>query len=296
MLNIRPGDAMTLKKLFLLVLISAAAFSCDTSSKSSDGDTRGNQAGRPARSCIPESELIAPNILQGVKVKPEDSDSKAVVLVFNKSQICTGAAIADNVILTAAHCVVDGNSSSVRVFFYPSMSCESGFNLKKHSMSVAKLFVHEEYDPNLEADKTRGDIALVVLSEKIPEGYPVYKIANPNQLVDDPLLMYGYGKTGSKERGAGILRKTVIANSQYSVDVLNEQVRIEQKNMPGICQGDSGGPSLVMVNGELMILGINSYVNGESGNVCNGSSYQVLAFSFNSWLEGKLKEAAQAKR
>ena len=203
---------MTLKYLAFLTLACTMTFSCDTTSKSSGGESRGKESGKPSGSCIPEAKLLAANIIQGTEVRPGDEDSKAVMMVFSNGELCTGSAISDYVILTAAHCVVKGNTSNTSVIFYPSLSCESGFNRATYSIPVTKIVVHPDYNAKLEADVTKGDLAVVTLASKIPDGYKVYKIANPDEVIDDPLLMYGYGKTGSNQKGAGILRRTVIQN------------------------------------------------------------------------------------
>ena len=286
-IQIRPGAAMTPKILILLVLLTALSFSCDSRKAASHPEPRGKQTGGPARACVPEAELLAANIVQGTQVLPGDEDAKAVMMVFSNGELCTGAAISENVILTAAHCVVKGDPSNTSVMLYPSLSCESGFNRAKYSIPAVKIIVHEDYNPKVEANLTSGDLALVVLATKLPAGYPIYKIAAPSEVIEDVLLLYGYGKTGSNEKGAGILRNTTV--QKYFKDEVNKKVKIDQQNAPGICQGDSGGPSLVMVGGELKILGVNSYVTGDSKDVCNRESYQVLVWSYDNWLQEKLK-------
>ena len=145
---------MNLKFLAFLTVACAMTFSCDTNSKSSGGDPRGKPSGKLARSCIPEAELLAANIIQGTEVRLSDEDSKAVMMVFSNGELCTGSAISEYAILTAAHCVVKGDTSNTSVIFYPSLSCESGFNRATYSVSASKIVVHPVYESKLEADVT----------------------------------------------------------------------------------------------------------------------------------------------
>lgn len=279
---------MSLVKSLLILVITAGFFSCSSGSSSGEKVPRGKQSGNVARNCIPEAELLAGGIIGGSLVKPTDEDSKTVMMVISNGELCTGSAISDNVILTAAHCVVSGKRENTFVAFYPSLSCESGFSPAKHAMGVSKIVVHEDYDPKVEADVTSADIALVFLDGKVPAGYPIYKIASPENAIEDALVMYGYGRTGSNSGGAGMLRKTIIQSADYKIDRPTKKINVRQSNGVGICQGDSGGPSLILVKGELEILGINSYVVGSKNDICNNSSFETLVSEYTGWISQKM--------
>ena len=282
---------MNLMKNLVLCLISASILSCDSGSKAGEKIPHGKQSGNSARSCIPEAELLAAGIIGGKPVQQTDDDAKTVLMIISNGELCTGAPIAENIILTAAHCLVGGKKENTFAAFYTSLSCESGFNRNTHSLRVAKILVHEDYNPKVEADITTADIALVFLESKIPAGYPIYKIASPDQVIEDVLVMYGYGRTGSKKGGSGILRKAIINSSDYKIDRPNKKISVSQSNGVGICQGDSGGPSLVMIDGEYQILGINSYVVGSKDDICNNASYETLVSEYSNWIKAHLTES-----
>lgn len=252
------------------------------------------------RTCIPESELLAINILGGQLVQPEDSDSKTVMMLVSRDQsvshMCTAVAIGKKVLLTAAHCIV-GNKMNTYVSFYPSQSCESGYNKNLYNKGVSETIINESYDSNSKPENMVGDIALVILEEEIPVGYEIFKIAIPEEVDESSdLYFYGYGITDSQASGSRILRKTQLNHSLYKF-LDDKKIEVDQTGGKGICQGDSGGPGFVKTKaGEMQILGINSYVYGPEDNICAKNSYQTWAHFYRKWINDKLAEREKALR
>lgn len=285
-----------MKTFKLLIFCTLFIFTaCNSKSRTSGGPDAKIRKVDPNRACVPEDELLAGNIIGGQLVQQNDVDSKLVVMIFSGGILCTGAAIGKNVILTAAHCIY-GTKETTAVAFYTSRSCESGFDKFKHSQQVERIFVNEEYDANAPVDKMKGDIALIVLKNEIPEGYAIHKIADPDKVnLQSELLLYGYGRiSGEAESraGSGMLRKTSLPMSKVKILKSDRKVEVDQSNGSGICQGDSGGPSFAEVTvaegTEKQILGINSYVSGPKENICSDRSFETLAFAYKDWIHSML--------
>ncbi|MGZ3727551.1 MAG: S1 family peptidase [Pseudobdellovibrio sp.] len=234
--------------------------------------------------CTPEAELLASGIVKGDIVQKGDADDKSAVMLLGANSLCTAAPIGQDVLLTAAHCVGD-DASVMQAAFYPSMSCESGFNITKYSIGVSRVVKHPGYDTSLPVEKRVNDIALVFLKSKIPDGYPIYRIADPNYLTDlNQMFLYGFGIVGENQGGRGILRKAVIESRRYSINFPDSKIEVNQMNNSGFCMGDSGGPAFVKINDEMQILGVNSYVSGHEGNICNGFGFQTLVKPYSDWI------------
>lgn len=271
---------------FLLCCFVMIVSACQPSSRSAENQPHIKKTDSN-RTCVPESELLSSNIIGGEVVQSTDVDSKAVVLLVSGGQLCTAAAIAPKVLLTAAHCIA-GSKHNSYVSFYASVSCESGYNKNKYIKGIADTVVHENYNGSLKPEESDSDIALVILEDEIPAGYAIYKIADTDNSSSSDMLLYGYGRTSSKAGGAGILRKTTLGRSFYQVDTDKKKIKINQSHGTGICQGDSGGPALVDINGEFQILGINSYVVGPEDDVCSKESFQTLVSSYKDWINYKV--------
>jgi len=283
------GGIMNFKKAALGLLATAVLASCNNSSSSASTPAPDVQT----KGCIKESDLMKAGIVGGEKVSNYDVDSKKVVLLFAEDDeenmsICTSTPIAPNVLLTAAHCL----SKKHFVVFNSSISCESGFNSEKHIGQVRFAFKHESWDEDADTESnSANDVAIVILEENIPSSYRVSKIARPSDVdfESGSVRFIGYGVTDYKAGGSGILRKTEITIDKAKVDSGRNLVRIDQSGGQGVCSGDSGGPSLVKVNGEERILGVNSVVGGSSKEkMCRQMAIQSLAAGHISWIETKL--------
>lgn len=276
------------KLLKITLLISAFILSgCNSGSSSSERNPLVKKTDSK-RTCVPESELLAAGIVGGQIVEQADADSKMVMMLVSNGQMCTAVAIGKKVILTAAHCIA-GNKTNTFVAFYSSVSCESGFNKNLYTQGISETFINSNYNPDSTPENMTGDLALVVLENDIPEGYTIYKIADPEKIHPaSEMYLYGYGKTGSNAGGAGMLRKTILSSSSFDIDLIAKKIKVNQAGGNGICQGDSGGPSFVNnVDGEKQILGINSYVMGPENDICSKFSYQTLVNSYRDWIVSK---------
>lgn len=279
------GAEVKFYKLALNFVFSLTLFACNQDQSAHKVNPRAHEKKSPGV-CVAEKILMAPNIVGGTVVNRGDGDEKTVVMLLGleTGSICTAAPIAKDVLLTAAHCVGD-DPNVLAAAFYPSISCESGFNITKHTIRVARVAKHAGYDLKTQVADRKDDIALVFLKQDIPTGYPIYKIADP-QFVNESheMELYGYGVTGENRGGAGFLRKTKIDSSNYTIQQNEKKIRVNQANSTGFCMGDSGGPGMVKVNGELQILGVNSYVQGRDGDICNKLGYQTLVDSYRDWI------------
>ena len=281
---------MKLSQIVIIFSASWAFSSCSIDSSASTPAPDVSQNG-----CVSESDLMKPGIVGGEKVSNFDIDSKKVILLFalddeDNTSICTSTAIAPNVLLTAAHCI----SEKHFVVYHSSISCESGFNIQQHAAAVRAAIKHKDWESNTKSEgNTANDVALIILENRIPSSYRVLKIANPTA-VDFNLGMIkfiGYGVIDYKSGGSGILRKTEIPVEKASADIANNLVRIDQSNGHGVCSGDSGGPSLVKVNGQDQILGVNSVVGGSSqASLCRDEAKQSLAYGHLSWIKAELSQ------
>ncbi len=291
---------------FISVVVATSLFSACSSSSSDKVVDLPPDRNKNA-TCFPESTFTG--IVGGQRVNPNDIDSKKVMMLNivkdDGLSICTAAAIAPNVLLTAGHCVT-GPAEKAFVTLYTSLSCESGFDARVNAVKVSEFVVNEKFNLQMSEDhveNVEGDLALIFLKETLPAGYPIYKIAQPEHLsVAEPIYFYGYGSTryGNDPKhanGATILRKTQLPGSAVTLDVISKKVRIDQSNGTGICTGDSGGPGLTKIDGELEILGVNSYIDG-TGQVekCGGKSVLVLADSYRSWIESKMNARGASLR
>jgi hypothetical protein len=209
---------------------------------------------------------------------------------------CGGSIIADNWILTAAHCTKDSFDNPIPV---ASMSVKVGADDPKNAFegktyNVSEVIVHEGFDSQTE----ENDIALLKLQQAVN-----YPNAVPIKLVTSEDVDYGATDPGvmSWVTGWGAYRVNpnafppnllkvqlpIVTNAQASTvwrSIPSTSMMAGYKNgNKDACFGDSGGPLVVPVVDEYKLAGIVSW--GSSN--CNTYGGYTRISLFESWIRSK---------
>lgn len=169
--------------------------------------------------------------------------------------ICSGTLIANNIVLTAAHCVAPG-AKDIRIVFGTNMKSTA----KDRFLPVDKAIINPLWETNQNEVRNTGDIALLRFVGTAPVGYRPAAILKETQLLvkgaRSTMAGYGLSWTTGVSAGSGILRSTTleIDDAQFS----DTEALIGQSVKKGICSGDSGGPAYMTVNGQLKVWGVAS--------------------------------------
>lgn len=251
-------------------------------------------------------------IVGGQAVRALDADSNRSVLLIwedakGEQHLCSSSLIADQTLLTAAHCV--NEAVKMQAIFYSDVTCASGYQRSQHSIAVDKMIFNPAYKANIN-DLTpfdeNIDLALVHLARPAPEHYPIFRISkNPESLTSN-IFLYGYGVTGTDKKDSMLLRKATVSrldeNGESNFFFNDKALFFYQENRTGVCSGDSGGAGLMDDNGELVIASVNSEVfNGTeydiSKDLCNRHSKSVVVYHYlESWIIPTMAQWGQAPK
>lgn len=213
---------------------------------------------------------VGAGIFGGQNVTPADSFSQNVVGIISISrddeggirsrELCTGALIGTNVVLTAAHCLTE--DSEVEVYFGPNMY---GDNVVKRK--VVSRILHGDWRINQKEGV--NDIAMIRFEGSLPLEFKPISLVKLTSVIDNfDAYIVGYGRTSGQKmppqnqksdprQGAGVIRKATIV--ALGLDVEETSIEMKQMYNQGACNGDSGGPAFMKVGNEYILIGIASY-------------------------------------
>ena len=175
---------------------------------------------------------------------------------------CSGVAIKDDMVLTAAHCL-EGKILKIRVF------TQASYNPRSKSIEAKSFDLHPEY--NKEKSNYKADLAKIKLSEKLPESTVIYPIMK-NDNIRGKILRVGFGARSNNNI------RTLIT-PQFKDIKINEKV-LELDDMYSY-SGDSGGPIFIQRDGQMYLAAIHSTLSyGPEGKF----SYNPLVSGQRDWI------------
>jgi hypothetical protein len=186
----------------------------------------------------------------------DDDELLGIVTVRGMSGTCTGSLIADDRVITAAHCFctwdyVGGNKCDLNaeVVFRDNPAAPTSESLRT---MVGVATISPDYNPTWTDREIEGDIAVIDLISTAPEYVTRYEVAGEKLATGTTVKLVGFGHTGSGCSGpAGSLNF-----KEVSIDEYVDGGRIIQFNDQEDCAGDSGGP--VMNLAGTRIYGVHS--------------------------------------
>lgn len=216
--------------------------------------------------------------------------AQAIVMVIDpRGDLCTGTAIAHDLVLTAAHCVSRKRDNRIKVF-------QNGQTIGVQSYAIHPQFNFNNY---LRARAT-ADLALLKLTAPLPDIVVPATLAPARRVsVGEKLVIAGFGVTlAGTKFGLGIPRAATLTVTGHpgSLQVrLVDEVTRNERNGLGACTGDSGGP--VFELGGPNIIGVISWStapNDDEG--CGGLTGVTPLLSYHPWIDRVIQKFEPATK
>lgn len=203
-----------------------------------------------------------------------------VMLLDDRGDLCTGTAIARDLVLTAAHCV------SRPVPYRARVSKEDGIT------EVAAIRRHPGFNMmNYVANRATADIALVKLKSPLPDAVTPAALGGTRRVaVGETMIVAGFGATQDGHAGGiGEARMAPLAVTgqpgSLQIRLFDPATRNERTGL-GSCTGDSGGPAFGRKGtdgGEVMgVVSWSTAPKNEAG--CGGLTGLTPLLAYRTWI------------
>jgi secreted trypsin-like serine protease len=199
-----------------------------------------------------------------------------VMLVDDKEDVCTATAIRSDLVLTAAHCVIDVSTRVIKIY-------QTGT-----SISVSKVVSHPQFDAKAYAQsRATADLALLKLEKQLPDIIAPVEIAPSRRVhLGESLIIAGFGVTQAfTPYGIGIPRQAhlSVTGRPGSLQIrLVDPTTANHASGKGACTGDSGAPAF---DSYMRIVGVVSWSTGPNDEEgCGGLTGLTPLLLYRQWL------------
>jgi hypothetical protein len=240
-----------------------------------------------ALTCIVVTTLPAPAIVGGASPAPDEVARAVVLIVGSRGNFCSGAALAPDLVLTAAHCVLPG--ADYRIVEYDS-------GQQPQLRSVARVLTHPKFDPAAaRRHRATADVALLKLEAPLSRVTPAtlygpgFTVAPGDtfMVAGQGVAAQGDGKSGGTVRAAKLV--TTGRPGTLQIRLFDAATRGERAGL-GACTGDSGAPVFSATSGGLRIVGVVSWSTGpQNTEGCGGLTGVTPLTLYGDWITATAK-------
>src|SRR6476469_6106893 len=188
------------------------------------------------------------------------------MIISTRGSLCTGTALARDLVLTGGHCVAP--AASYRVLLP---------DIKPPGLAIRSIAIHPRYSPkDYASGRVTADVALLKLEQPLPADIVPAALAPATPVAPgDRFVIAGYGGTSpGSEAGNGVPRAAALVATgrpgNLQIRLFDPATRDARPGL-GACTGDSGGPAFVESQGTFAVIGVVSWALGAANTTgCGG--------------------------
>ncbi|HEY7247654.1 MAG TPA: trypsin-like serine protease [Xanthobacteraceae bacterium] len=202
--------------------------------------------------------------------------ARHVVLIIGAHSLCSGVAIASDLVLTAAHCVLANGKYRLVTFEGRQASVRE----------VARVVPHPQF--SLQTGELQ-DLALVKLAPSPPPNLSPAALSDRRAPASfgDRFIVAGFGVASrGQTKSAGTLRMAILVAADRPSSqqlTLVDPKKLGESPGLGVCNGDSGGP--VFDARDLTLVGIISWSGPRNGEPACGFLSGIIPLErYRHWI------------
>jgi hypothetical protein len=236
-----------------------------------------------ALACLLASCLEASAMVGGAGPAPAALGRSVVVIVGSHGNSCTGTALAPDLVLTAAHCVLPGAVYKI-----------VEFDAARQPLlrDITSITVHPKFDPT--KHRATADVALLKLSAPLAGVTPAtLSPAGIAVAPGDAFVVVGTGVAIRHDgKSGGTARTATLAATgkpgTLQIRLFDPATKAETAGL-GACNGDSGAPVFRIAPNPVMI-GVVSWSTGPgNSDGCGGLTGVTPLTLYLEWIRGTAK-------
>lgn len=236
-------------------------------------------------------------VLRGEVVRDPNGVRGSVVRVENgRGELCSGVVIGPDLVLTAAHCVMDRTA-------YRVVGVDRAF--RPRAVRTVAAALHPAFVPGTTPRTQPGvDLAILKLEQPLGPDFTPLDLRYVGTITrGQPVALAGFGVSGERQFGtARTLRETRLVSLgtlqvANRVVVVADQRRLAERTGAGACRGDSGGPIFAGGPGGYQLLGIVSWSSGaldvRDRSACGGLTAVTPVGEHASWIAARAADLSR---
>jgi secreted trypsin-like serine protease len=204
--------------------------------------------------------------------------ARAIVMIVDpRGDLCTGTALARDLVLTAGHCVAARRDYRVKIF-------QTG-----ETVAVRGLALHPRFDlAAYAASRATADVALIKLEKPMSDLVVPARLAPSRRVaIGETLTIAGFGVTAARtDHGLGVPRMATLIVTGQPGSLQIRLFDVATRNLRaglGACTGDSGAPAFEAASEA--VIGVVSWTTAprdEEG--CGGLTGVTPLLLYRQWI------------
>lgn len=205
-----------------------------------------------------------------------------VLIVGSRGNSCTGVALAPDLVLTVAHCVLPG--AEYRIVEFDAAH-------RPQLKPVTSVARHPAFKlDTMLAHRATADVALLKLADPLAApAVPATLTTRTTFAVGERFTVAGYGVTvrGDGKTGGTVRAANLVATGRpgtLQVRLVDPATAGERPGL-GACTGDSGAPAFEETGGTAAVVGLVSWSTGPNGSDgCGGLTGLTPLVIYRDWI------------